>query len=122
MSGPFSGFGISSDLKLDNFLTSKDPYYIEINKILDKENILKKYSSNDTKKLQKKLLYPYLEFFIRNDNNNYYKNLFYNRGLAKNNKGDLNNDLELQDLVKLRVHSDDLRGEGQKSRLMKHEN
>ena len=122
MSGPFSGFGISSDLKLDNFLTSKDPYYKEINKILDKENILKKYSSNDTKKLQKKLLYPYLEFFIRNDNNNYYKNLFYNRGLAKNNKGDLNNDLELQDLVKLRVHSDDLRGDGQKSRLVKHSN
>ena len=115
MSGPFSGFGISSDLKLDNFLTSKDPYYKEINKILDKENILKKYSSNDTKKLQKKLLYPYLEFFIRNDNNNYYKNLLYNRGLAKNNKGDLKIDLELQDLVKLRVHSDDLRGDGQKS-------
>ena len=63
MSGPFSGFGISSDLKLDNFLTSKDPYYIEINKILDKENILKKYSSNDTKKLQKKITLSLFRIF-----------------------------------------------------------
>ena len=53
MSGPFSGFGISSDLKLDNFLTSSDPYYKKINAILDKENILNKNSPNDTKKLQK---------------------------------------------------------------------
>ena len=33
MSGPFSGFGISSNLKLDNFLTSTDPYYKKINAI-----------------------------------------------------------------------------------------
>ena len=120
MSGPFSGFGIEVDLKLNNFATVKDPYYIELRKILDEGNILKKNSTEDTKKLQKRLLYPYLEFFIRNDNNDYHKNLFYNRGIAKNNKGELKDNLNLNDLIRLRIHSDDLRGEGQKLRLVKH--
>ena len=36
MSGPFSGFGIPADLKLNNFSTAKDPYYLEIKKIYKK--------------------------------------------------------------------------------------
>ena len=120
MSGPFSGFGIQSDLQVESFSTSKDPYYQKIKKILSSNNIMESLSIEKTKKLQKELLYPYLEFFIRNDNNNYYKNLFFNRGIAKDNKGNLKSNLDLHDLIKLRIHSDDLRGDGQKSRLINH--
>ena len=69
MSGPFSGFGIQTDLKVESFSTSKDPYYQKIKKILSSNNIMASLSIEKTKKLQKELLYPYLEFFIRNDNN-----------------------------------------------------
>ena len=71
MSGPFSGFGIQSDLQVESFTTSKDPYYQEIKKILSSNNIMETLSIEKTKKIQKELLYPYLEFFIRNDNNDY---------------------------------------------------
>ena len=120
MSGPFSGYGITPDLNVENFSTSSDPYYKHIKDILSSGNILETFSFDETTKIQQKLLYPYLEFFIRNDNNDYYKNLFFNRGLTKNNKGDSKSNLELKDLVKLRIHSDDLRGDGQKNRLVKH--
>ena len=120
MSGPFSGFGIHSDLQVESFSTAKDPYYKQIKEILSSNNIMETLSIEKTKLLQKELLYPYLEFFIRNDNNDYYKNLFFNRGIAKDNKGNLKNNLDLHDLIKLRIHSDDLRGDGQKSRLIYH--
>ena len=114
MERPFSGHGIPQDLNLDSSHIIDDPYYRTINELLDGENIMNTYSCEDTKNLQSKLLYPYLEFFLRNEKNDYYKKLFYSRGIAKNEKGDLKNDLELIDLVKLRTHSDDLRSEGQK--------
>ena len=120
MSGPFSGFGIHSDLQVESFSTAKDPYYKKIKEILSSNNIMETLSIEKTKLLQKELLYPYLEFFIRNDNNDYYKNLFFNRGIAKDNKGNLKSNLDLHDLIKLRIHSDDLRGDGQKSRLIYH--
>jgi len=120
MERPFSGHGIPEDLNLDSSHITGDPYYKTINELLDGENIMNTYSCEDTKNLQSKLLYPYLEFFLRNENNDYYKKLFYSRGIAKNEKGDLKNDLELIDLVKLRTHSDDLRSEGQKKRLISH--
>ncbi len=118
MTGPFAGHGIPTNLNIQRSKLKDDSYFKLLNKVLDGENILNKYSFNDTKKFQEKLLYPYLEFFIRNDNNDYYKKLFFNRGLAKNQKGDLKQNLKLSDLIKLRVHSDDLRGEGQKQRLI----
>ena len=34
MSGPFSGFGIHSDLQVESFSTAKDPYYKKIKEIL----------------------------------------------------------------------------------------
>ena len=120
MLGPFSGFGIQSNLQVESFSTSKDPYYQKIKKILSTNNVMETFSIEKTKILQKELLYPYLEFFIRNDNNNYYKNLFFNRGIAKDNKGNLKSNLDLHDLIKLRIHSDDLRGDGQKPRLINH--
>ena len=120
MAGPFSGYGIEPDLKIENIPTSADPYYKELKEVLSSGNILETYSFDDTAKLQQRLLYPYLEYFLRNDNNDYYKNLFYNRGIAKNKKGELKSDLQLHDLIKLRTHSDDLRGDGQKDRLVQH--
>ena len=83
MSGPFSGFGIQSNLQVESFLTSKDPYYQKLKKILSTNNIMDNFSIEKTKILQKELLYPYLEFFIRNDNNNYYNN-DYNNYYKKN--------------------------------------
>ena len=53
--GPFNGNGIPVDFNLEG-------------------------SKIETKKLQQSLVYSYLEFFIRNDNNDYYKKLFYNHG------------------------------------------
>ena len=73
-------------------------------------------SREETKNFQKSLLYPYLEFFIRNDQNEFYKNLFFNRGLSKDKNGTLKDNLDLIDLIKLRVHSDDLRADGQESK------
>ena len=104
MSGPFSGFGIQSNLQVESFSTSKDPYYQKLKKILSTNNIMDNFSIEKTKILQKELLYPYLEFFIRNDNNNYYKNLFFNRGIAKDKKGNLSSNLDLHALIKLRIH------------------
>ena len=66
----------------------------------------------------KNLYYIYLEFFVRNDQNEFYKNLFFNRGIAKDQNGTLKDNLDLIDLVKLRVHSDDLRADGQEIRLI----
>ena len=63
-----------------------------------KSNSLFTSSLKDTKDLQQSLVYPYLEYFIRNDKNNYYKKLLYNRGLAKDTNGNLKNKLKLVDL------------------------
>ena len=53
MSGPFSGFGIQSDLQVESFSTSKDPYYQKIKKILSSNNIMVTLSIEKTKLLQK---------------------------------------------------------------------
>ena len=104
MAGPFSGYGIEPDLRIENIPTSTDPYYQALRDVLSSGNILETYSFEDTTKLQQRLLYPYLEYFIRNDNNDYYKNLFYNRGIAKSKKRELTSDLQLQDHIKLSTH------------------
>ncbi len=114
---PFNGNGIPVKLNESSSPIYNDEYYQLIKKTLTSKNIVNN-SRVETKQLQKSLLYPYLEFFIRNDNNNFYKNLYFNRGIAKDDKGTLKENLELIDLIKLRVHSDDLRADGQKNRLI----
>ena len=114
---PFNGNGIPVKLNESSSAIYNDEYYQLIKKTLTSKNIVNN-SRVETKQLQKSLLYPYLEFFIRNDNNNFYKNLYFNRGIAKDDKGTLKENLELIDLIKLRVHSDDLRADGQKNRLI----
>ena len=44
MSGPFSGFGIHSDLQVESFSTAKDPYYKQIKEILSSNNIMETLS------------------------------------------------------------------------------
>ena len=114
---PFNGNGIPVNLNESSSVIYNDEYYQLIKKTLTSKNIVNN-SRVETKQLQKSLLYPYLEFFIRNDKNNFYKNLYFNRGIAKDDKGNLKENLELIDLIKLRVHSDDLRADGQKNRLI----
>ena len=114
---PFNGNGIPVKLNESSSAIYNDEYYQLIKKTLTSKNIVNN-SRVETKQLQKSLLYPYLEFFLRNDNNNFYKNLYFNRGIAKDDKGTLKENLELIDLIKLRVHSDDLRADGQKNRLI----
>ena len=89
MQRPFSGNGIPKDLNINSSNIKNDSYYKMVNEILERENILDKFSIEDTHKLQSKLLYPYLEFFVRNEKNDFYKKLFYSRGIAKNEKGHL---------------------------------
>jgi len=114
---PFNGNGIPVKLDESSSAIYNDEYYQLIKKTLTSKNIVNN-SRVETKQLQKSLLYPYLEFFIRNDKNNFYKNFYFNRGIAKDDKGTLKENLELIDLIKLRVHSDDLRADGQKNRLI----
>ena len=95
MSGPFSGFGIQSDLQVK--VSQPKDHIIRNKKILSSNNIMETLSIEKTKNFKKNSL-SYLEFFIRNDNNNYYKNLFFNRGIAKDNKGNLKSNLDLHDL------------------------
>ena len=114
---PFNGNGIPVNLDETSSKLYNDEYYQLLKNILSSKNLLNN-SREETKKLQKSLLYPYLEFFIRNDQNDFYKNLFFNRGIAKDQNGTLKDNLDLIDLVKLRVHSDDLRDDGQEIRLI----
>jgi len=51
MAGPFSGYGIEPDLKIENIPTSADPYYKELKEVLSSGNILETYSFDDTAKL-----------------------------------------------------------------------
>ena len=104
--GPFNSNGIPSDLNESSSQLYNDEYFQLLKKTLTTKNVVNN-SREETKNLQKSLLYPYLEFFIRNDKNDFYKKLFFNRGIAKDQNGTLNDNLELIDLIKLRVHSDD---------------
>ena len=120
MNGAFNGFGIPQDLRTEDSTIKNDPYLLKLRDILSQDNIMNDYTREETLNLQQELLYPYLNFFLRNDKNNYYKNLFFSRGLTKDEDGSLKDGLVLSDLIKLRIHSDDLRGDGQEIRRIEH--
>ena len=73
--GPFNSNGIPSDLNESSSQLYNDEYFQLLKKILTTKNVVNS-SREETKNLQKSLLYPYLEFFIRNDKNDFYKNYF----------------------------------------------
>ena len=52
MTGPFAGHGIPTNLNIQKSKLKDDSYFKLLNKVLDGENILNKYSFNDTKKFQ----------------------------------------------------------------------
>ena len=83
MNGATTGFGIPQDLKTEDSTIKNDPYLLKLREILSQENIMNEYTQERTSNLQQELLYPYLNFFLRNDKNNYYKNLFFSRGLTE---------------------------------------
>ena len=120
MIGAFQGHGMPADLSIEKSTIIDDEYVKILQKILSNRNIMCDFTPNDTEKLQTSLIYPYLEFFLRHDKEGYYKKLFFSRGLAEDNNGKLKKDIKLHDLIKLRIHSDDLRGDGQKPRLIEH--
>jgi hypothetical protein len=64
------------------------------------------------------LLIPYLEYFLRHDREGYYQALYRRKGLLDETTGAVRRDVQLHDLAKLRIHSDDLRGTGQHARLV----
>jgi len=92
---PFNGNGIPSDLNESSSKLYNDEYFQLLKKTLTTKSVVNK-SKEETKNLQKSLLYPYLEFFIRNDKNNFYKKLFFNRGIAKDQNGNLKDNLQLE--------------------------
>ena len=91
---PFNGNGIPTNLNESSSTLYNDEYFQLLKKTLTEKNIVNN-SREETKNLQKSLLYPYLEFFIRNDKNDFYKKLFFNRGIAKNQNGNLKDNLNL---------------------------
>jgi hypothetical protein len=65
----------------------------------------------------RELLWPFLDFFLRRDRGDYYRNLYRRKGLLDG--GGVRADVALEDLGSLRIHSDDLRGpDGQRRRLI----
>ena len=69
---PFNGNGIPSDLNESSSALYNDEYFQLLKKTLTSKNIVNS-SKEETKNLQKSLLYPYLQFFIRNDKDDFYK-------------------------------------------------
>ena len=65
---PFNGNGIPTNLNESSSTLYNDEYFQLLKKTLTEKNIVNN-SREETKNLQKSLLYPYLEFFIRNDKN-----------------------------------------------------
>ena len=67
---------------------------------------------------QEELVGPFLDFFLRHDRDDgHYRRLFQRKGLL-NESGGIRGDVALEELVGLRIHSDDLRGDGQRRRLI----
>jgi hypothetical protein len=67
------------------------------------------------------LLVPFLDFFLRHDRDGYYEGLFRRKGLLDEGADApaIRPDVALEELARLRIHSDDLRGErGQRRRLI----
>jgi hypothetical protein len=73
-----------------------------------------------TKARHAELLLPFLTFFLRHDRDGYYHALYRRKGLLDATGTAPRADVKLHDLAKLRIHSDDLRGEnGQGPRLIR---
>ena len=116
MQGPFYGHGIPEDLSGIPAALAGDEYVTKLRELLSSPDLFRR-SRTEIRGIQEELLYPYLEFFLRHDHRRYYRRLFHARGLCDGH-GTLRSGLVLEDLARLRIHSDDLRGDGQRERLI----
>lgn len=110
------GTGISFD---DEPLAG-DPYVRRIREHL-RDRELFAAGPERTRALHEELLVPFLDFFLRHDRDGYYAGLFRRKGLLDEGAPQpaIRPDVALEELVRLRIHSDDLRGErGQRRRLI----
>ena len=74
-----------------------------------------------TRQRHEELLVPFLDFFLRHDRGGFYESLFRRKGFLDDaaSAPAIREDVTLEDLVRVRIHSDDLRGErGQRRRLI----
>jgi hypothetical protein len=97
-------------------LLAGDPYVRLLRSHCEDPGLLESNPDELTRR-QRELLWPFLDFFLRHDQNNFYRNLFRRKGLLDGDA--VRSDVALEDLGKLRIHSDDLRGpDGQRRRLI----
>jgi hypothetical protein len=100
----------------DGALLADDPYVRVLRSHCEDPGLLAS-SPDEVVLRQRDLLWPFLDFFLRHDQNNYYRNLYRRKGLLDGNA--VRSDVALEDLGNLRIHSDDLRGpNGQRRRLI----
>jgi hypothetical protein len=93
-----------------------DPYLKLLRGHLDDRELFDG-TPGQTEARHRQLLLPYLDFFLRHDRDHYYRRLFSRKGFTGPD-GELRDDLQVGDLARLRIHSDDLRGDGQAARLV----
>jgi hypothetical protein len=97
-------------------LLADDPYVRLLRSHCEDPELLGSNPDEVTRR-HRELLWPFLDFFLRHDQNNFYRNLFRRKGLLDGSA--VRSDVTLDDLGKLRIHSDDLRGpDGQRRRLI----
>lgn len=100
----------------DGVALADDPYVRVLRKHCEDPELLAS-SPDEVVGRQSELLWPFLDFFLRHDQNGYYRNLYRRKGLLDGD--DVRSDVTLADLALLRIHSDDLRGpDGQRRRLI----
>jgi hypothetical protein len=120
MGGPFEGHGIDLSGRLEEERLAADPYVRLLLQHLGDDSLFRG-TPESTRARQQALLCPFLDFFLRHDKDGYYCSLFKRTGLLDEFSLGLSvrRDLVLEDLVRLRIHSDDLRGNGQTRRLIR---
>ena len=120
MTGPFRGHGIDIHGNIRHCPLSTDPYVQLLLSQLDDPELYRG-TPESSRARQQRLLRPFLEFFLRHDRDGFYRGLFLRKGiLVESSAGAvLREGLVLEDLAKLRIHSDDLRGKGQKRRVIR---
>ncbi|MET0189838.1 MAG: hypothetical protein ABW212_12620 [Pseudonocardia sediminis] len=94
-----------------------DPYVRLLTTHLDDPSLFTGGPEN-ARARQRELLVPFLDFFLRHDTaRGHHRGLFARKGLL-DDSGGVRADVDLPDLAALRIHSDDLRADGQRRRLV----
>jgi hypothetical protein len=101
---------------LDDDPLARDPY-VRLLRSHCTDPALMTGGADEAARRQRELLGPFLDFFLRHDQDGYYRRLYRRKGLLDGDQ--VRRDVALADLAGLRIHSDDLRGPGgQRRRLI----